>query len=149
MEREYELLKRLHQAEKRADEAERGRSKEKRRADEAEVQTRATNLEVYIAATHDLVFNHLTVETDKELTSRGSLTNPRNKSCPTNLYRWTDFLEQQRTILENLYNTFPVTDRRFESREFLAGHEQRISKRPILNEKMLEYFLHNSVEDPV
>ncbi|KAH8193495.1 hypothetical protein TruAng_012339 [Truncatella angustata] len=110
-----DLLRRLEEAERRADEAEREQRDEKQRADEAEKQqqeaekrqqeaekrqqeaellTRRTTLDEYIAATHDLVASHFVVETDKELTSKGPITNPRNKLCPKNLRPWPDFLEQ-------------------------------------------------------
>ncbi|KAK1654920.1 hypothetical protein BDP81DRAFT_416810, partial [Colletotrichum phormii] len=52
-------------------------------------------------------------------------------------------------VFGTLYNTFPVHRRRFESRSFLSGLGKRIAKRKITDEKALEYFLHNSVEDPV
>ncbi|KAH6653433.1 hypothetical protein BKA67DRAFT_593316 [Truncatella angustata] len=100
-------------------------------------------------SSHELVASHFAVETDKELTSKGPITNPLNKLCLKNLRPWPDFLEQQRTTLGALYGTFPVSDRRFESRGFLTSLGQRIAKRPISCEKTLEYFLHNSVEDPV
>ncbi|RKK13974.1 hypothetical protein BFJ66_g18196, partial [Fusarium oxysporum f. sp. cepae] len=45
--------------------------------------------------------------------------------------------------------SFPTESRVFENRNFLAGLGNRISQRPIADEKTLEYFLHNSVEDPV
>ncbi|KAG7430111.1 hypothetical protein Forpi1262_v008280 [Fusarium oxysporum f. sp. raphani] len=48
-----------------------------------------------------------------------------------------------------LYGSFPTESRVFENRNFLAGLGNRISQRPIADEKTLEYFLHNSVEDPV
>ncbi|KAG6989444.1 hypothetical protein IWW34DRAFT_873831 [Fusarium oxysporum f. sp. albedinis] len=48
-----------------------------------------------------------------------------------------------------LYDTFPTESRVFENRNFLAGFGNRISQRPIADEKTLEYFLHNIVEDPV
>ncbi|KAK1622696.1 hypothetical protein BDP81DRAFT_440654 [Colletotrichum phormii] len=52
-------------------------------------------------------------------------------------------------VFGTLYSTFPVHGRRFESRSFLSGLGNRIAKRKITDEKALEYFLHNSVEDPV
>ncbi|KAH8193653.1 hypothetical protein TruAng_012184 [Truncatella angustata] len=89
----------VEEAERRADEAERERRDEKRRADEAERErrngekrqqeaellTRRTTLDEYIAATHDLVASHFAVETDKELTSKGPLTN-RATSCVQRIY---------------------------------------------------------------
>ncbi|PGG98191.1 hypothetical protein AJ80_09569 [Polytolypa hystricis UAMH7299] len=158
-----ELQGLLRQAEQRAEEAERELDKERQRAEreqqraereqqraeEAEEQTRPTTLDEYIAACHSLVFCEFAIETDKKLTSRGPITNPRNKWCPTNLRPWSTFLDQQRVIFGTLYNTFPTHSRVFENRGFLAGLGSRISKRPIANEKTLEYFMHNSIEDPV
>ncbi|KAH8647540.1 hypothetical protein BGZ61DRAFT_542501 [Ilyonectria robusta] len=85
------------------------------------------------------------------MTSKGHITNPRNKWCPTHLRPWSDFLEQQRAIFVfgALYDTFPTQSRALESRSFLAGLGNRISPRSIANEKTLEHFLQNSVEDPV
>ncbi|KAJ4308780.1 hypothetical protein N0V84_011896 [Fusarium piperis] len=137
------------EARQRADEAERARQEARQRAEQAEEQTRPTTLDEYIAACHHLVFSKLAVETDKKLTTRGPITNPRNKWCPTHLKPWSDFLQQQRLIFGALYDTFPAQSRAFENRSFLAGLGNRISQRSIANEKTLEHFLHNSVEDPV
>jgi hypothetical protein len=158
-----ELQRLLQEAQQRADEAERQRQEEKQRADEAErqreeekqraeaseEQTRNTTLEEYMAACHNLVFSKFAVETDSKLTSTGSITNPRDKLCPTNLRPWSDFLQQQRTTLGTLYAAFPTESRVFENLNFLAGLGNRISRKKIANEKVLEYFQHNSVEDPV
>ncbi|RNJ52675.1 hypothetical protein D7B24_003096 [Verticillium nonalfalfae] len=165
-----ELQELLRQAEQRAEDAERDRQEERQRAEreqeraereqqraereqqraeDAEEQTRLTTFIEYIVACHIHVFLKLVVETDKKLTSKGSITNPRNKWCPTHLRPWPDFLEQQRVIFGTLHDSFPTDSRLFESRGFLAGLGHRISQRPIANEKTLEFFLHNSVEDPV
>ncbi|KPM36116.1 hypothetical protein AK830_g10442 [Neonectria ditissima] len=133
----------------RADEAERAQQEERQRADEAVEQTRATTLDEYIAACHTSVFSKFTVETDRKLTSKGPITNPRNKWCPTHLRPWTDFLEQQRAIFGAVYDTFPTQSRFFENRNFLTGLGNRVSQRSIADEKTLEHFLHNSVENPV
>ncbi|KAL7940092.1 hypothetical protein V8C42DRAFT_364366 [Trichoderma barbatum] len=140
---------RAEREQQRAELADRQRLEEQQRAESAEEQTRRTTLDEYIAACHSLVFSKFAVETDKSLTSKGSITNPRNKLCPTSLQPWPDFLEQQRIASGVLYDAFPADMRLFESRNFLSGLGDRISQRPIANEKDLEYFLHNSVEDPV
>ncbi|KAL7892069.1 hypothetical protein HDV63DRAFT_390794 [Trichoderma sp. SZMC 28014] len=121
----------------------------RQRADRAEEQIRRTTLDEYIAACHGLVFSKFRVETDESLTSKGSITNPRHKLCPTSLQPWPDFLEQQRIASGVLHSAVPANERLFESRGFLSGLGDRIAQRPIANEKGLEYFLHNSVEDPV
>ncbi|KJZ69884.1 hypothetical protein HIM_10717 [Hirsutella minnesotensis 3608] len=59
-------------------------------------------------------------------------------------------LEQQRSIFGLLLDTFPCdSDRLFESEHFLATMGARIGGRSIADEKVLEFFLHNAVEDPV
>ncbi|KNB19274.1 hypothetical protein FOXG_16420 [Fusarium oxysporum f. sp. lycopersici 4287] len=102
-----------------------------------------------MAACHTSVFSRFAIETDPKLTSRGSITNPRDKWCPKNLRPWPDFLKKQKLTFGTLYDLFPTESRVFENRNFLAGLGNRISQRPIADEKTLEYFLHNSVEDPV
>ena len=158
-----ELKKLLREAELRAEsletrrleeqqraEKERQRAEiEQRRADASEEQTRLTTLREYIEACHSLVFSKLIVERDRSLTSKGSITNPKNKLCPTTLQRWPGFLQQQRLTAGLLQDAVPAGTRTFESRNLLSGLGDRVSQRPVANEKGLEYFLHNSVEDPV
>ncbi|RMJ01447.1 hypothetical protein CDV36_015808 [Fusarium kuroshium] len=133
----------------RAEKEQQRAEKEQQRAEEAEKQTRPTTLDEYIAACHDLVFSQFRVERDRRLTSKGSITNPRNKLCPTSLEPWPDFLDQQRSVLDTMYECFPTHTRAFESQNFLAGLGKRVSRRSIADEKSLEYFMHNGVEDPV
>ncbi|KAM3563039.1 hypothetical protein ARSEF4850_002506 [Beauveria asiatica] len=140
---------RAEEERQRAEEAERGQQKERQRADIAEEQTRPTTLDEYIAACHSLVYSRFVIETDPNLTSKGSITNPRHKWCPQSLRSWPDFLEIQRIVFGSIYDTFPTEERVFENRNFLAGLGSRVSQRPIQDEKTLEYFLHISVEDPV
>ncbi|KAJ9413473.1 hypothetical protein QL093DRAFT_2475958 [Fusarium oxysporum] len=151
-----EERQRAEREQQRAEEAERERQEERQRAEReqqraeaSEEQTRLTTLDEYMAACHASVFSRFAIETDPKLTSRGSITNPRDKWCPKNLRPWPDFLNQQKLTFGTLYGSFPTESRVFENRNFLAGLGNRISQRPIADEKTLEYFLHNSVEDPV
>ncbi|KAI0817424.1 hypothetical protein GGR55DRAFT_693628 [Xylaria sp. FL0064] len=123
--------------------------REQQRADESEEHSRPTSLDEYIAACHELVFSQLKVETNKALTSRGPITNPRNKYCPTNLKPWPDFLQEQSTTFGELYTACSPEHRAFENRSFLAGLGRRVLLHPIKDEKTLEYFMHVGVEDPV
>ncbi|KAJ6438070.1 putative HTH-type transcriptional regulator YdfL [Purpureocillium lavendulum] len=154
-ERQYER-DRAEKEQHRADEAERDRQherdraeKEQQRAEEAEIQTRLTTFDEYIAACHRHVSCQFTVERDHRLTSRGSTTSPRDKLLPTSLESWPDFLELQRSVFDTLYGCLPPDNRVFESQNFLIGLGRRVAQRPIADEKTLEYFMHNSVEDPV
>ncbi|KAI6267933.1 hypothetical protein MCOR27_010383 [Pyricularia oryzae] len=133
----------------RAEAAEKERQEERQRVEALEQQTQPTKLDEYIAACHSLVFSNLNIERNRELTSKGSITNPRNKWCPTHIQPWSDFIQQQRITFGTIYDTFPADRRVFENRAFLSGLGKRISLRSISDEKTLESFLHNSVEDPV
>ncbi|XP_044716019.1 kinase [Hirsutella rhossiliensis] len=140
---------RAEKEQQRAEKEQQRAEKEQQRAEEAEEQTRPTTFDEYIAACHHHVFSQFTVERDRRLTSRGSITNPRNKLCPTSLEPWPRFLELQGSVFNTLYECLPVDIRVFESQNFLAGLGRRVAQRPIADEKTLEYFMHNSVEDPV
>ncbi|KAI1310837.1 hypothetical protein F5Y03DRAFT_382381 [Xylaria venustula] len=144
-----EAQNRAREAERSRREAQQRADREQQRADESEEHRRTTSLDEYIAACHKLVFSQLKVETNKALTSRGPITNPRNKYCPTSLKPWSDFLQEQRATFGELYAACSPERRAFENRSFLAGLRRRVSRRPIKNEKTLEYFMRDGVEDPV
>ncbi|OAA65778.1 Protein kinase-like domain protein [Niveomyces insectorum RCEF 264] len=141
-ERAVEARKNAAEAQKAADEA-------KQRAATAEERTRPTTLDEYIAACHALVFSKFAVETDPRFTSKGGITNPRNKWCPTNLRPWSGFIDEQRATFGSLYEALPAEMHAFESRSFLEGLGTRMARFSIADEKTLEYFLHSTVEDPV
>ncbi|KAJ2971484.1 hypothetical protein NUW58_g9405 [Xylaria curta] len=145
-EREQQRAEREQQ---RAEREQQRAEREQQRADESEEHRRPTSLDEYIAACHELVFSKLKVETNKALTSRGPITNPRNKYCPTSLKPWSDFLQEQSATFGELYATCSPERRAFEHRSFLAGLGRRLLLRPIRDEKTLEYFMHVGVEDPV
>ncbi|KJZ69750.1 hypothetical protein HIM_10861 [Hirsutella minnesotensis 3608] len=148
--RRAEEAERKHQQERdRAEREQQRAEREQQRAEEAEEQTRQTTFDEYIEACHRLVFSRFTTEQDRRLTSRGSITSPRDKFCPTSLRPWSYFLVEQKAIFDTLYERLPVDTRLFESRNFLASLGSRVAQRPIADEKTLEYFMHNSVEDPV
>ncbi|KAK2922421.1 hypothetical protein FoTM2_017777 [Fusarium oxysporum f. sp. vasinfectum] len=140
---------RAEKEQQRAEREQQRAEREQQRAEASEAQTRLMTLDEYIEACHIFLFSRFTVETDTKLTSRGSITNPRDKWCPKNLKPWHDFLDKQKLTFGTLYESFPTEHRVFENQNFLAGLGNRIAQRPIADEKTLESFLHNSVEDPV
>ncbi|KAF2972174.1 hypothetical protein GQX73_g1366 [Xylaria multiplex] len=144
-----EERQRAEREQQRAEREQQRAEREQQRADESEEHRRPTSLDEYIAACHELVFSKLKVETNKALTSRGPITNPRNKYCPTSLKPWSDFLQEQSATFGELYATCSPERRAFENRSFLAGLGRRLLLRPIRDEKTLEYFMHIGVEDPV
>ncbi|RMJ09806.1 hypothetical protein CDV36_010574 [Fusarium kuroshium] len=135
--------------EKRADGEQKRADREQKRAEKAEEQTRLTTLGEYLTACHESVFSQFSIQTDTRLTSKGPLTNPRHKWCPKGLSPWSDFIDQQRTTFRTLYDSFPTDSRVFEKQAFLCDLGHRMSQQPVGDEKMLEFFLHISVEGPV
>ncbi|ATY58809.1 kinase-like domain [Cordyceps militaris] len=145
-----EELKRLSRAAAlRAEEENRQADEAKRRADELMDQTRPTNLQEYIDACHHLVFSQLAFETDKSLTSKGTVTDPTNKYCPTSLKPWPDLVEDQRIIYDKLQSALLAIAPSFETRIFLSTLGERFSKHRIANERFLQRFLHSAVDYPV
>ncbi|KAI8710940.1 EKC/KEOPS complex subunit BUD32 [Fusarium sp. LHS14.1] len=63
----------------RAEEAEERAEASEQRAEASEQQTQPTTLDEYIAACHSLIFSSFTIELNPKLTSKGPITNPRNK----------------------------------------------------------------------
>ena len=90
-------------------------------------------------------------ETNKRHTTKGSIPAPLYKWCPQHLKPWAGFIDLQRRIAGVLVEAFPPAQqtRVFETRPFLAGLGDRMSNRPIGDEKTVEYVLHACVEDPV
>lgn len=97
-----------------------------------------------------MVFSKLKVETDHKFTTKGSITNPRKKFCPTHLVRWKDFLDRQCQVQGKLLDLFaPRGTRAFESTESLHGQGSRVARTPLAGERDLEYFLASSITYPV
>ncbi|ROT37073.1 hypothetical protein SODALDRAFT_379561 [Sodiomyces alkalinus F11] len=147
--RTEEQRQRAEEERQRAEKERQRAEKERQRAEKAERETRPTTLTEYLAACHTLVFSRFSVETDPRFSSKGPITNPRDKWCPTQLQPWSDFLDEQRSIFDTLNSTFPLTRRAFENKSFLAALGDRFANKKVADEKTLEGFLHISVEDPV
>ena len=87
---------------------------ERQRADEEqqnqlgqEKKTRSTTFEEYISNCHKFLLTPLHIQTDKNLSTQGSITNLENKSCPTLLNPWTDFPIQQQRLFKKVYEHIP------------------------------------------
>lgn len=80
---------------------------ERIRADVEEKKTRRTTFEDYIRTCHTLLSKPLRIQTDKSLSTQGSITSPKNKLCPTLLKPWTDFPILQQQLFEKSLPTYP------------------------------------------
>lgn len=95
------------------------------------------------------MFANFTVETNKDLTSKGSITNPAGKRCPSRLEPWVDFLEEQRVILGTLLSAFPARTEAFRSRHYLRTRGQVIAAKRVGDEYALGLVLQDLVAELV
>ncbi|KAI1406438.1 hypothetical protein F4819DRAFT_481549 [Hypoxylon fuscum] len=144
-----ELVLPLEEAKARLEEQEARLEKARAQLEKAKQPARSTTLNEYLEGCHALVFSKFIVETNKRITSKGPITNPKNKLYPWKLRRWEDFSEQRRITFEKLDSAFPAETRIFESQAFLQGLGERLAKRRIANENDVEYFQRIGVEDSV
>ncbi|PFH59658.1 hypothetical protein XA68_12063 [Ophiocordyceps unilateralis] len=146
------ILQDLQEARQRAEEAEKAREEAEKAREELERQVRPSTLDEYITNCHVFLSSKFVIEPNKSLQSKGSITNPRNKWCPSTLKRWSNFIELQRHVFGLLYESYPADTRAFQSQVALVTTGERLSRlsrRTIGGEKRLEFFSHAIVEDPV
>ncbi|KAK1722210.1 hypothetical protein BDP67DRAFT_390133, partial [Colletotrichum lupini] len=91
-----------------------------------------TLLNKYIATYYSLVFINFVIKIDRRLTSKGFIINLYNN-----------------IVFSTFYDTFFINKHYFETPLFFFKLGSRIVKRKIINKKALEYFLYNSVKDPI
>ncbi|KAI1163274.1 hypothetical protein F5B18DRAFT_620336 [Nemania serpens] len=151
-----DLQRQLREANQRAERAETERDREKAKRQRAEAgrdramkQVQHTTLDEYIEACHNLVYTKLKVEPDPEKRTTGSIPPPYAKLFPQRLLPWTGFHDKQSEMLSNVYQHFDYERRLFDNLTYLETIGKKALSAPIANEKMLETFLHNCVEDPV
>ncbi|KAI9738026.1 MAG: hypothetical protein M1818_005454 [Claussenomyces sp. TS43310] len=163
------LLQQLKEAEKRSDEAQKQADEERKRADqeqqrarrqeqraneeqrnrrEAEKRTRPTTLDEYLRGCHEHLSKPLRIQTDKSLSTQGSITSPRNRPCPTTLKPWHGFLGQQQALFESVCDHIPADIRCFNSMQYLRELGQNINDRPFASEKDIETYERLAVEGP-
>jgi hypothetical protein len=153
--RAQEANERAEQERRRAEEEQRNRKeaderaeRERRRAEEQEDRTRRTTCEEYIRACHTFLSKPLRIQTDKSLSTQGSITSPKNKPCPTLLKPWRDFPVLQQQLFERTFEYIPRDAVLFSSTQYLTELGQDICDRPLASEKDLEAYQRLAVERP-
>ncbi len=143
---------RAEQAEGRAEQAEGRAEQAEGRAEQAERRTQPTTLHGYLRGCHDGPFQAFSVQKNKSLTTKGTLTNPEGKICPTYLRPWTGFAEQQ----QGAFYQLPLTGddssgspRVFASLQYLEELGRDCALRQIASEKDLESFKRVTLENPI
>ncbi|PHH74242.1 hypothetical protein CDD82_5031 [Ophiocordyceps australis] len=94
-------------------------------------------------------YSKMRIEPNPSLLSKGTVTSPVHKLCPTSLRKWVDFLDIQKSILGQFVAMFPSEKHFFDSRGFTTRLGESILSKPIADEKGLEKFLSLAIERPV
>jgi phage-related minor tail protein len=138
--------KRAEDERRRAEDEQRNRQEAESRAQIEGKKTRPTTFEEYTRACHTLLSKPLRIQTDKSLSTQGSITSPKNKPCPTLLKPWTDFLVLQQQLFERIYEYIPRDAGLFSSTQYLTELGQDLCDRPLASEKDLEAYQRLAVE---
>jgi len=129
---------RVEEAESRAEQAE-------SRAEQAERRTQSITLHKYLRECHDDSFQAFSVQKNKSLITKETLTNSEGKICFTYLRSWTGFAEQQQEAFYQLslteYDSFN-SSQVFASLQYLEELE-RVSEKNLKSFKRV--ILKNSI----
>ncbi|KAI9762378.1 MAG: hypothetical protein M1840_001271 [Geoglossum simile] len=122
-----------------------------RELEEERLLTRPTTLAEYLDLCHTYLFNPITIQPDKALSSQGDgTTSNANKTRPNRLRHWDTFLETQQSTIERLLDTYPLHQPRvFENRAFLQTYGDRVAARLLACEPDLQSLERETVETPV
>jgi hypothetical protein len=136
-------------AEARAAEEQRNRQEAECRAQAEQKKTRPTTFKEYIRACHTLLSKPLRIQTDKTLSTQGSITSIKHKPCPTLLKPWTEFPVFQQRLFERIYEYIPRNAKLFSSIQYLTELGRDICDRPLASEKDLETYQRLGIERPI
>ncbi|KAI9841266.1 MAG: hypothetical protein M1837_000802 [Sclerophora amabilis] len=70
---------------------------------EADKRSQHTTFGEYLKYSHELLSKPFTVQENVVLSTKGSITQPKDKICPTYLRPWDDFSERQQDIFDDVY----------------------------------------------
>ena len=111
-------------------------------------KTRQTTFEEYLRGCHTLLSKPLCIQTDKSLSTRGSITYPKTKPCPTLLKPWEDFPIRQQQLFARLREYIAQNTEHFSSIHYLTELGKDLCDRPLASEKDLEAYQRFAVERP-
>jgi hypothetical protein len=88
-------LRSRQQAEQRAGQAEQRAGQAELRAEEERKRNRQTILEQFVRACHNFLSKPLVIQSDKSLSTKGSVISLKGKLCLTHLRPWAEFPQLQ------------------------------------------------------
>ncbi|RFU26337.1 hypothetical protein B7463_g10008, partial [Scytalidium lignicola] len=144
----YDRSKRAEDERKRADDERNLAEDEQRKRAAVGEMTRSTTFEEYLRACHTCISLPLRIQTDKSLTTQGSVTSPKDRVCPTLLKPWTDFPSTQQSLFDEISSYIPPDLQHFSSRQYIQELGRELCDRPLASEKDLEGYLRLAVERP-
>ena len=101
---------------------------------------------------HKHLSKELRVETDRSLTTKGSITSPKGKKYPSRLRPWDDFPLRQQQYFDAVYTLlYPPVDPPavFTPRSAIEDLGRTLYRRPLTSEKDLESYERFAVEEKV
>ncbi|KAG6241891.1 hypothetical protein E4U24_005881 [Claviceps purpurea] len=106
-----------------------------------------STLNEYVKECHDSLFSKLTIDPNARRSGNVCTTKIRGKWQPEKLLEWTDFLSEQRVMFDLVCDVIPPELREFPRLTTVRDDGTKIA--PIADEKTLEKFVEESIENPV
>ena len=146
-----EAEQRAKDADQHAEDERKRAEQEQQRAEEAEQRTQKTTLTEYLDLCHAYLFQSISVQTDKSLSTQGNITSPKDKLRPDRLCPWNDFLAIQKYTQERLQSAYTDHDKQrvFENLAFIEGLGRRVASRKVASEGDLANLQRETIETPV
>ncbi|OAX81023.1 hypothetical protein ACJ72_04641 [Emergomyces africanus] len=136
----------------RADQANRRAEEEQARADGFAGQVQKTTFMEFLETCHYSISVPLAIQTDKSLTTKGSIPAPTGRFCPTSLEPW-DFHAAQQSLFDKVYEFFHPSHRSalrlFPAIPIIEDRGHHACSRPLGSENDLQRHQYNEVEIPV
>ncbi|KAG6214132.1 hypothetical protein E4U34_006317 [Claviceps purpurea] len=106
-----------------------------------------STLNEYVKECHDSLFSKLTIDPNARRSGNVCTTKILGKWQPEKLLEWTDFLSEQRVMFDLVCDVIPPELREFPRLTTVRDDGTKIA--PIADEKTLEKFVEESIENPV
>ncbi|KKK18214.1 hypothetical protein P175DRAFT_0508565 [Aspergillus ochraceoroseus IBT 24754] len=142
-EEEQQLLKKEQQLLKKE------RRRREQAEDELKLQTQNTTLLEFLDGCHTHLFLGLTVQQDKNSTTKGDPANADHKVRPTKIREWTNFPTEQISIWNDLMSAEFATERHFTPLLALKEYGKEARGRMVGSEIDLSYFERQTIESRV
>ncbi|BDD55464.1 hypothetical protein MPDQ_003446 [Monascus purpureus] len=114
--------------------------------EQLKLQTQETTLPEFLDACHVHLFLGLSIQKDRDSSTKGDPANADRKLRPTKVREWTSFPREQAGIWEDLMDTDFATERHFTPLLALKEYGKEARERMVSSELDLGYFQRQTVE---